>query len=163
MSGEAYGAGFGLALQADFVMASQRAAFCLSFARIGAIPDYSVLYTLPRIVGMARAKEMIMTARRVGAEEAMALGFVLSVHAPDDLLPQARAFAARLTAGPREALGIGKRLVNRSFETDYATMATLESCAQAICLNTPYHQQGAARFVAGEPALYDWDRAPVGK
>lgn len=163
VDGPAYGAGFGLALQADFVLASTRASFCLSFARIGAVPDYAVLYTLPRIVGMARAKELIMTARRVGADEAQSLGIVLSIHAPDALLVEARAFARRLADGPREALAIGKRLVNRSFETDYATMTTLESCAQAICLNTPYHQAGAARFVNGEPALYDWDRARGGK
>jgi 2-(1,2-epoxy-1,2-dihydrophenyl)acetyl-CoA isomerase len=159
VDGAAYGAGFGLALQSDFLLASARAAFCMSFARIGAVPDYGVFHTLPRIVGMARAKEMTMTARRIPAEEGLALGFVHAVYAPDDLLPQAHAFARRLREGPREALGLTKRLLNRSYETDYATLATLEACAQAVCLNTPYHAQAAARFVSGEPALYDWDRA----
>ena len=158
VDGAAYGAGFGLALQADFVMASTRAAFCLSFGRIGAVPDYGVAHTLPRIVGMGRAKELVMTARRVLADEALSIGLVHSVHAPQDLLPQAHAFARRLTKGARPALALGKRMLNCSFESDYAASATLEACAQAICLNTPYHAKAAARFAEGQPLEYDWDR-----
>lgn len=159
VDGAAYGAGFGLALQADFVLASTRAAFCMSFARMGAVPDYGALYTLPRSVGLARAKEIMMTARRIGAQEAQAMGFVHAVHAPDDLLAAAHAFARKLAAGPREAHAMTKDLLNKSFETDYATLATLEACAQGVAMSTPYHAEAAARFTRGEPSLYDWDRA----
>ena len=158
VDGAAYGAGFGLALQADFILASTRAAFCMSFARMGAVPDYGAFYTLPRLIGLAHAKELMLTARRVGAAEAKALGFVHQVHEPETLLPQAHAFARRLTAGSREAMGLTKNLLNKSFETDYATLASFEACAQAVCMATPYHAQAAARFAAGEPALYEWDR-----
>lgn len=158
VDGAAYGAGFGLALQADFIMASSRAAFCLSFGRLGAVPDYGVAHILPRIVGMARAKEMVMTARRILVDEALAMGLVHSVHAPEALLPFAHAHARRLAHGSRAALALGKRMLNGSFESDYSASATLEACAQAVCLNTPYHVQAAARFSRGEPFAYDWDR-----
>lgn len=158
VDGPAYGAGFGLALQADFVIASTSASFCMSFARIGAIPDFGALNTLPRIVGLARAKEIMLTARKIDAREGLELGFVHSLHAPEMLLGQARAFAARLARGPREAAGLTKRLLNRTFETDYATLAALEACAQAVCLGGTYHLEAAARFAAGMPAEFDWER-----
>ncbi|VTU21570.1 Carnitinyl-CoA dehydratase [Variovorax sp. SRS16] len=158
VDGAAYGAGFGLALQADFVLASTRAAFCMSFARMGAVPDYGALYTLPRIIGLAAAKDVMFTARRIDAAEARALGFVHAVHEPDALLREAHAFARRLCDGPREATAMTKDLLNKSFETDYATMCSLEACAQGIAMHTPYHAEAAARFSRGEPSLYDWDR-----
>lgn len=162
VDGAAYGAGFALALQADFILASTRATFCMSFARMGAVPDYGAFYTLPRLIALAHAKDLMLTARRVGAAEAKTLGFVHQVHASEALLPQAHAFARRLAAGPREAMGLTKSLLNKSFETDYATLASFEACAQAVSMATPYHAQAAARFAAGEPVLYDWDRDESG-
>lgn len=162
VDGAAYGAGFSLALQADFVVASTRAAFCMSFARVGALPDFGAFYTLPRLIGLAHAKELMLTARRVGAAEAQALGFVHQIHEPDALLPQAHALARRLAKGPREVLGHTKSLLNRSFETDYAGMADFEACAQAVCMAAPYHAEAVARFTSGQPAAYDWDRDASG-
>ncbi|MDF3860807.1 enoyl-CoA hydratase/isomerase family protein [Achromobacter denitrificans] len=160
VDGAAYGAGFALALQADFVLASTEAAFAMSFARMGAVPDYGALHILPRIVGLARAKELMLTGRRVGAHEAQALGFVHAVHEPPALLPAARSLAARLAQGPREAAALTKSLLNRSFETDYGTMCAFEAYAQGLALHTPYHAAAAARFVSGERPSYDWDAMP---
>lgn len=157
VDGPAYGAGFSLALQADFVMASSRATFCMSFARLGAVPDFGALSILPRIVGLARAKELMITARRVSALEGQAMGFVHSVHEASVLLPSAHAFAAKLAAGPREATAMTKNLLNRSFETDYTAMCSLEAYAQAVAMQTPYHAEAAARFKAGQASVYDWD------
>lgn len=157
VDGAAYGAGFGLALQADFILASTRAAFCMSFARVGAVPDYGALYTLPRVVGLAKAKEIMLTARRIDAQEAHGMGFVQAVHAPDVLLAEAHAFARKLCDGPREAAAMTKNMLNKSFETDYATMCSLEAYSQAIAMSTPYHADAARRFASGEPAPYDWD------
>jgi len=157
VDGPAYGAGFGLALMADFVLMSTRAAFCASFARIGAIPDFGLLHTLPRLVGMARAKEIVLSARRVGAAEAQAIGLAQAVHEPDALLPAAHALADKLCAGPREASGMAKRLLAQSFETDFPTLCLLEAQAQAVAMHTPYHAEAVARFNAGQPLRYDWD------
>jgi len=158
VDGAAFGAGFGLALQADFVLASTRAVFCMSFARMGAVPDYGALYTLPRIVGLARAKELTMTGRRVAAAEGLALGFVHSTHEADSLLADAHAFARKLARGPREATAMTKDILNRTFETDYATLCSLEASAQGVAMHTPYHAQAASRFSQGLPSLFDWDQ-----
>lgn len=158
VDGAAYGAGFALALQADFVLASTRATFCMSFARMGAVPDYGALYTLPRIIGLAAAKDVMITGRRISANEGKELGFVHAVHTHEALLPAAHTLAHRLAAGPREAAAMTKNLLNKSFETDYATMCSLEAYAQAVAMATPFHARAAARFLADEPGGYDWDR-----
>ena len=85
------------------------------------------------------------------------MGLIHSVHSPDALLPQAHALARRLARGSRTALALGKRMLNGSFESDYSAAATLEACAQAVCLNTPYHAEAVARFARGERPAYDWD------
>jgi 2-(1,2-epoxy-1,2-dihydrophenyl)acetyl-CoA isomerase len=158
VDGAAYGAGMSLALSADFILASDRAQFCMSFARIGLIPDMGAMHMLPRLVGMAAARELFLTARRVGAAEAMSLGFVHAVTGVEDLPAEARQFARRFRNAPRSAVEVTKRLLNMSFETPFGTLAQLEANAQAVQTCTPYHMQAVARFLRGEPALYDWDR-----
>ena len=158
VDGPAVGAGFSIALAADFVLASSRAVFCMSFAKVGLVPDLGAFYFLPRVVGMARAKELALTARRVGVDEAQKLGIVLSVHAPEALETEALRFASRLAAGPREAMGLTKGLFNKSFETPYATLAELEAQAQAVASAAPFHAQAIDAFLGGKPAAYDWDR-----
>lgn len=158
VDGPAAGAGFSLALTADFVLASTRASFSMSFARIGLIPDLAALYQLPRVVGLSRAKELVMTARKLEAEEALRLGIVHAIHEPSALPEQARAFARRFVDAPREAIGLGKRLLNRSFETPYQTMVELEAIGQATAASADYFRDAVADFVAGRPSRYDWDR-----
>jgi 2-(1,2-epoxy-1,2-dihydrophenyl)acetyl-CoA isomerase len=158
VDGAAVGAGFSLALAADFVLASSRAFFCMSFAKVGLVPDLGAAWLLPRAVGMAAAKELVLTARKLGVQEARELGIVHAIHAPEALEEEARRFARRFVAAPREALGLGKRLLNQSFETSYAPLSELESAAQAVASSVPYHAQAIAAFLEGRPALFDWDR-----
>lgn len=158
VDGPAYGGGFAIALAADFVLASTRASFCMSFAKIGLIPDCSALYMLPRAVGMPMAKELMFTARRVDVAEAQKLGIVHAVHTPEVLQAEALRFARRFVAGPREALALTKSLLNKSFETPYATLAEMECHAQAVASAAAYHAEGIATFLRGEPAAFDWDR-----
>jgi enoyl-CoA hydratase/carnithine racemase len=159
VDGAAAGAGFSIALAADFILASRRAVFCMSFAKVGLVPDLGAFYFLPRAVGMPMAKELILTARRVKAEEAVQLGFVHSIHETEALLPEALRVARRLACGPREAMGMSKRLLNKSFETPYATLAELECQAQALASAAPYHAEAVAAFVRGDPSAFDWDRS----
>jgi len=74
VDGAAAGAGFSLALAADFVLATPRARFCMSFLKVGLVPDCGAFYTLPRIVGVQRAKELMLSARDVEGPEALQLG-----------------------------------------------------------------------------------------
>ncbi len=158
VDGAAYGAGFSLALTGDFVLASSRASFCFAFAKVGAVADFGAFYTVPRLIGLGKAKELMMTARRVGSAEAQQLGFVHAVHPDGSLLPEARRMARRFLKGPREALGMIKSSLNRSFDLDYRSMAEIESSQQAVAMGSSYHRDAVGRFSRGEPLLYDWDR-----
>lgn len=158
VDGPAVGAGFSVALAADFILASTRAVFCMSFTKIGLIPDLGAFYFLPRAVGLPMAKELALTARRVSATEGKQLGFIHTLHEPDALLPDAMRFARRFIAGPREAMGLTKNLMNKSFETPYATLAELECNAQGVVSTAPYHDAAIEAFLRGEPAVFDWDR-----
>lgn len=158
VDGPAWGGGFAIALCADFVLATPSASFCMVFLRIGALPDMGAIHLLPRAIGLPRAKEMLMTGRRIDAAEAERLGIVHSLHAPEVLMDQALAMARRFLAAPRVALGLTKRLTNRAYELDAATLAELEAAAQAVCLAEADHVDAVERFARREPMRYDWDR-----
>lgn len=158
VDGPAFGAGVSLALMADFTLASTRASFSVGFAKIGLVPDFGSFYMLPRVVGLAKAKELMMTARSFGPDEAKALGIVYAIHTPETLLAEAHALAGRLARGPREALAMIKTTLNRSFEVDYQTMAEIEAHQQALAMTAPFHSEAALRFARKEASLYDWDR-----
>ena len=158
VDGPAYGGGFSLALVADFIIATSRAQFCAVFGRIGLIPDMAMLYTLPRMVGGQRAKELMCTARAIGGQEAMDLGIVLEVCEPDALMDQALALAGRLAVGSKVAQTATKALVNQSLHQDYRSMAEMEASAQAVCFDSDYHAGAIARFAAKQPLTYDWNK-----
>lgn len=158
VDGPAWGGGFAIALCADFILATPRASFCMVFLRIGALPDMGAIHLLPRAVGMPKAKELLMTGRRVDAAEGERMGFVHSLHEPEALEPAALAMARRFLAAPRVALGLTKRLANRAYEIDASTMAELEANAQVACLAEPDHAEALERFVRKVPMRFDWDR-----
>lgn len=148
VDGPAYGGGFSLALAADFVLATPRASFCLVFARIGLVPDMAAMYLLPRIVGLARAKELVFSARAIDAKEARALGIVHSIHEPERLLEAALELAASFRNASTVALGLAKGILNQSFQLDQRAAAELESYAQGICMDTDFHREAIDRFLA---------------
>lgn len=158
VDGPAFGAGFSLALAADFIVASPRAKFCMAFNRIGALPDLAALYMLPRMIGLRRAKQILMSAREVSCDEAMALGLLESIHPSDELMPAALRLAATLAQGSPQALALTKVCANQSLESDYATMARLEGAGQAMCLNSDYFFDAVERFVDRRPPKYVWNR-----
>lgn len=132
VDGVAFGAGLGLALLADLVIASDRARFCLAFQRVGLVPDFGVTYTLPRAVGMQRARELIYSAREFGALEARALGLVLEVVSPTALAARARQLARALAGASQVGFGMSKRALGASLQSDLSTMLEMESTAQAV-------------------------------
>lgn len=158
VDGPAYGAGFAIALLADFVLASSRTSFCMPFAKLGLVPDSGALYTLPRVVGLQMAKELLFSARRVDVEEARALRIVHAIHSPEALQAEAEKLARRFLAGPRDALAMSKRLLNQSFETSWSNLAELEGLAQGVASTSPYHSEAVSAFLNSEPARFDWDR-----
>lgn len=159
VNGHAAGAGFGLALMADFIFAGPATRFTCSFARIGLMPDWGTIYTLPRVVGMQKAKDIVFTGRRVKPDEAAALGIVHTVVDRDaDLVAQASAFARRFCNASTEAIFTAKSLMQKSFESDHRTMLEYEAFGQAQLYATEFHQDAVRRFAAKQPSLFDWEQ-----
>ncbi len=161
VDGVAYGAGLSLALAADFVLASPRASFCAVFARIGFVPDLGGMYLLPRAVGLARAKELVFSARSVDAKEALELGIAHQLTGDTPVLDAALELASRFEHAPAGALGIAKSVMNRAFESDRQTVYAQEAMAQAICRESEFHKTASRRFLEKQPPLYQWsERKP---
>ncbi|MDF1720656.1 MAG: enoyl-CoA hydratase/isomerase family protein [Minwuia sp.] len=158
VDGLAYGGGFAFALMADFVFASPKARFCSVFGRIGLMPDLGLLYTLPRIVGMQAAKDLMYTCRSIDVEEARSMGIVYAIHPSDTLMGEVETFAERLTHGSKSAMTVTKRAVNKTFEASYAETVTAEATGQPLLFTTDFHKEAARRFVSKEPSMFDWDR-----
>lgn len=158
IDGPAYGAGVGLALTADLVLASPRARFCLSFLRLGAIPDCATFYTLPRIVGVQRAKELAFSTREFGAEEAKAMGIVFEIHPEHQIDERARLIARSMAALPTAVLAITKRGFNASLNSDLATMLALEASGQGVVRSSSYHQEAAQRFINKQAQRFGWSQ-----
>jgi len=162
VDGPAFGAGFGLALAADFVLASPRARFCLSFMKVGLGPDFGAVYTLPRVVGVQRAKELMLSAREVAADEALRLGLVLEVLPAEQLLARARTLARSFAGASAVATRYIKEDVALSLGSDLATMFSREAEHQADCFDSAYQAEAVRRFLAKEAPAFQWPAADVG-
>ncbi|MCW5238015.1 enoyl-CoA hydratase/isomerase family protein [Verminephrobacter eiseniae] len=159
VDGAAFGAGLSLALAADFVLATPRAQFCCAFARLGFVPDMGAMYLLPRAIGLARAKDLVFSARVVHAPEALAIGLAQQI-VPGDVRAAALAFAQRFHHAPTEALGIAKGVLNHAFESERRDVYAQEAMAQAMARESAFHQDAARRFLAKEPPAYQWPESP---
>lgn len=116
VNGHAVGAGFSLALVSDIIFASEDSSFAVSFNRVGLVPDLGAYFYLPRIVGLQRAKNIILTGRKISPQEAIEYGLVSDVYPSDQLLSEANKFAKTIAEGPTLALGMNKTILNSSFE-----------------------------------------------
>lgn len=154
VDGPAFGAGFNLALACDFIIGTPRTRFCAAFSRIGLVPDLGGFFLLPRIVGLQRAKDIVFSAREVAADEAVRLGILANVVAPEQLMPEALAMAERYHHASTEAIGMAKNVLNRSFNLDQDTLAELESYAQALALQSQYHADAVANFLNKRPLAF---------
>ena len=106
------------------------------------------MYFLPRRVGLACAKELVFTGRKLTAAEALAIDMIERVARPEALLPEAEAWARELSAGSPAALALAKTTMNQSFELPVEQVFAQGSQAQAICYSTREHQESVAAFLA---------------
>lgn len=156
VEGCAYGGGFGLALAADILVAAPDARFCMSFMKVGLVPDCGAFYTLARSVGLHRAKALMLSAREIDAATAMDWGVVHEVVEAGRLVPRAQAIAAALAHGPATAIALTKRALGQSHASDLATMLDVEATAQGIAFASDDHRQAVDDFVARRPARFQW-------
>jgi len=147
VNGAAAGAGMNLALACDLRIASTSARFAQAFVRRGLHPDWGGTYFLPRIVGSAKAAELIFTGDLIDAAEALRLGIVSQVVAPEALMPAALDLARRIAAGPPVAIRLAKRAIYRNAETDLKSALEFETFAQNACRDTDDAREGIRAFV----------------
>ena len=147
INGVAAGAGAALAFACDLRIAAEGASFVLAFGRIGLVPDSGSSWFLPRLVGVARATELLLLPDPLAADDALRIGLVGRVVAPDRLTGEARAIAGRLAAGAPVALALTKRAIERSLEVGLTEALDHEASLQGIAGRTADHAEGIAAFV----------------
>jgi 2-(1,2-epoxy-1,2-dihydrophenyl)acetyl-CoA isomerase len=145
VNGSAAGAGFSLALLCDIVLMSDQAYFRAAFPGLGAAPDLGLALTLPRAIGTMRAKDILMTNRRVEPAEAQALGIAKRVVPAAELMAEALQLAAELAAGPATSLGLTKTLINGAFGP-IADFFAHEALAQGVAFGSHEFAEGVEAF-----------------
>jgi 2-(1,2-epoxy-1,2-dihydrophenyl)acetyl-CoA isomerase len=147
INGPVAGAGLGVALACDLRIAGRSARFGTAFARIGYSGDYGGSWSLTRLVGTAKARELYFTADIIDADKAAELGIVNRTVADDELRAETMALARRIADGPQIALGYMKRNLHAAETEDFQTVLDLEAAHQARCAFTDDHKEAVAAFV----------------
>lgn len=147
VSGHALGGGCELTLACDLRIASDTARFGLPEIKIGAFPGGGGTQRLPRLIGAAKAKQMIFTGDPIDAEEALTLGMVVKVVSKDTLLEEARKLAGKLASLPRLALESSKMLINKGLEIDLASGLELEARTFGMLGTSRDLQEGTLAFL----------------
>lgn len=147
VNGPAAGAGFGLALLCDIALASDKAIFQASFAKVGAVPDLGLAYTLPRAVGMARAREILLTNGRVSGARAEEIGLVARCVSHATLMDEAVSAARALASGPVQALALTKQLLNNAYHQTFERFLEEEAATQAVAFGGAEFDEGVSAFL----------------
>jgi 2-(1,2-epoxy-1,2-dihydrophenyl)acetyl-CoA isomerase len=154
LNGAAAGGGASLALACDFRIGSDQAAMGMVFHKIGVLPDLGATYFLPRLVGPARALELIWSAEMVPAARCLELGLLTRVVPAKDLAEETAKWAARLTALPGLAAGLAKRAVHHATGPDLATALQREYESQERCFRSYDAVEGMAAFLGKRAAHF---------
>jgi 2-(1,2-epoxy-1,2-dihydrophenyl)acetyl-CoA isomerase len=147
INGPAVGAGFNLALACDLRVASTTATFSQSFAKVGLHPDWGGTYFLPRLVTPNKACEMFFLGDSISAGEALQLGILNDVVAPEELEATTRRLAERLRAAPAISLGAAKQAVYMSQAAELESMLRYETEAQMRCFESDDASEGCRAFL----------------
>jgi enoyl-CoA hydratase/carnithine racemase len=156
VNGIAAGAGAVIALASDFRIASEQASLAFLFTKVGLSgADMGAAYLLPRVVGLARATEILMLGERIESRDALRLGLFTRVVPAGQLMSETRAFAARLSQGPSFALGMTKQLLNTELDVDFAAAIEAEAQGQALCMRARNFREFYDAFKAKRPPRFD--------
>lgn len=154
INGPAAGVGCSLALSGDFVIAGKSAYFLQAFVNIGLVPDGGSTWILPRLIGKARAVQMMMLGERIGAETAESWGMIYKAVADEALADAALALAMRLAEGPTVALGTLRQNLARALESDLATTLLVEAEGQMRAGNSTDAGEGIKAFLQKRKAEF---------
>jgi 2-(1,2-epoxy-1,2-dihydrophenyl)acetyl-CoA isomerase len=159
INGVAAGAGMNIALATDLRIAAETARFGEVFARVGLVPDGGGTYFLPRLVGTAKAMELILLADIIDAQEALRIGLVNRVVPADQLEGETLKLAERLAQGPTVAYGLAKTGLYRGLGMTLEDALNMEARNQAIAVRTPDRAEGVAAFREKRPPRFTGRRA----
>jgi 2-(1,2-epoxy-1,2-dihydrophenyl)acetyl-CoA isomerase len=154
VNGAAAGAGFSLAAAGDLVLAARSAKFSMAYTAAGLVPDGSSTWFLPRIIGLRRTQELMLTNRRLSADEALEWGIVTRVVDDAELAGEAERLARQLADGPTAAFGAVKKLLTASAESSLEAQLEQESQAIAEIALGPDGREGVAAFFAKRPPVF---------
>ena len=147
LNGVAAGAGCSLALACDMIIASEEAALIEVFINIGLVPDSGSSYFLPRLVGMAKAFELCAMGNKVKAAEALQLGLVSKVVPASELDAAVKVYADHFAKAPTKAIGIIKKMLNKSATSTLDEMLDYEAWCQETAGSTHDHAEGVKAFL----------------
>jgi 3-hydroxypropionyl-coenzyme A dehydratase len=147
VNGYALGGGCELALACDIRFAASNAQFGQPEVKLGISPGWGGTQRLLRIIGPARAKDLIFSGRRIMAEEAFSMGLVNKIFSPDNLLLETKKYAKEISQNSSFAIGISKMLVNRGTDTNLDTGLKLEIYSWAVCFSTKEREERMRKFV----------------
>ncbi|MCA1492345.1 enoyl-CoA hydratase/isomerase family protein [Sinorhizobium alkalisoli] len=147
VNGAAFGLGLDMALACDFIIAAEGAKMAMSFIKRGLVSDGGGMYFLPRRVGLARAKELILTGRVVEPEEALGIGMIDRISPANTLIDDAQLWAEQLSAGSPAAIALTKAILDKTFESSDEAIFALGREAQAICYTTAEHRSSVEAFL----------------
>jgi 2-(1,2-epoxy-1,2-dihydrophenyl)acetyl-CoA isomerase len=147
VNGVAVGGGMGLALAGDLIYAAEEASFVPGFFRLGTVPDIGTMYTLPRLIGMARAKRFLFGNEPMTAREAYDIGLVAKVMPKAELDAACLEKARKLAQGPATVIGLSKMIMARSFETGLNEMFLFESFGQSLAMSSGEFHEGLAALM----------------
>jgi enoyl-CoA hydratase/carnithine racemase len=155
VNGICYGGGVELALSCDLIFAADTADFCLIENHIGCIPATGACNRLIHYVGLAKTKEMVLSAAPISAEEAHRIGLVNHVFPKAELMDEVYAYARKLTQNASEAMGMGKHIINMCLNTDMHTGRYLERLGQSVLVLSPQHAEGMQAFREGRKPKFE--------
>ncbi len=147
VNGFALGGGTELALACDFIYASENAKFGLPEVTLGIFPGFGGTQRLPRLIGKAKAKELIMTGKMVGSQEALALGIVNRVFPQAALLEETKKAASQIAANGAVAVRLAKMVINAGFNMELTEACSLESYAFSLGFATEDQKEGMTAFL----------------
>jgi 2-(1,2-epoxy-1,2-dihydrophenyl)acetyl-CoA isomerase len=154
VNGPAAGAGLSLAIFGDIVIAAQSAHFTAAYSAIGLTPDGGATWWLPRLIGMRRAQDMILTNRRVSATEALEIGLITRVVPDEELQATAAEVASAFAAGPVRAMAKCKALLLESGDATLAEHLEVEARSIAAACGGPEGREGVTAFLEKRPAVF---------
>ena len=154
INGAAMGAGLDMALMCDLRLASADAKLAMSYVRVGLVPGDGGCWLLPRLIGMPRALELLLTGDAITAERAEVIGMLNSVHAPEELMTATYALAARLAAGPPVLLRMIKRTTYQSQRMDFRSSLELVSSHMGVIRSTEDSAEAYRAFAEKRPAIF---------